>query len=89
MAWTLAIAALALGLYLFFQLRNPAINFGSAIAATLFFASGIVATVASHPVRCRLWGRLPKGSSPSSKPRTGLSGHGPAVVMGRQQDDDG
>ncbi|MEI9430287.1 GGDEF domain-containing protein [Mesorhizobium sp. Cs1299R1N3] len=50
LAWTVTIAALALGLYLFFQLQNPAIEFGSAVAATLFFASGIFATVAARRI---------------------------------------
>ncbi|TGQ64248.1 GGDEF domain-containing protein [Mesorhizobium sp. M00.F.Ca.ET.186.01.1.1] len=50
LAWTVTIAALALGLYLVFQLQNPAIEFGSAEAATLFFASGIYATVAARRI---------------------------------------
>jgi diguanylate cyclase (GGDEF)-like protein len=50
LAWTVTIAALALGLYLGFQLRNPGIEFGSAVAATLFFASGIFATVAARRI---------------------------------------
>ncbi|PBC02707.1 GGDEF domain-containing protein [Mesorhizobium sp. WSM3860] len=50
LAWTVAIAGLALGLYLLFQLQNPAIGFGSAVAATLFFASGIFATVAARRI---------------------------------------
>ncbi|MBZ9711393.1 GGDEF domain-containing protein [Mesorhizobium sp. ESP7-2] len=50
LAWTAVIAALALGLYLVFQLQNPAIEFGSAVAATLFFASGIFATVAARRI---------------------------------------
>ena len=50
LAWTMAIAALPLGLYLGFQLRNPAIEFGSAAAATLFFTSGIFATVAARRI---------------------------------------
>ncbi|TPJ88213.1 diguanylate cyclase [Mesorhizobium sp. B2-5-4] len=50
LAWTVTMAALALGLYLVFQLRNPAIEFGSAVAATLFFASGIFATVAARRI---------------------------------------
>jgi diguanylate cyclase (GGDEF)-like protein len=48
LAWTVTIAALALGLYLAFQLRNPGLEPGSAVAATLFFASGILATVAAR-----------------------------------------
>jgi diguanylate cyclase (GGDEF)-like protein len=50
LAWTVTVAALALGLYLAFQLHNPAISFGSAVAATLFFASGIFATVAARRI---------------------------------------
>ena len=50
LTWTMAIAALPLGLYLGFQLRNPAIEFGSAAAATLFFTSGIFATVAARRI---------------------------------------
>ena len=48
LAWTVTIAALALGLYLVFQLQNPSLEIGSAVAATLFFASGIFATVAAR-----------------------------------------
>ncbi|AZO00731.1 diguanylate cyclase [Mesorhizobium sp. M9A.F.Ca.ET.002.03.1.2] len=50
LAWTVTIAAVALGLYLGFQLQNPGIEFGSAVAATLFFASGIFATVAARRI---------------------------------------
>ncbi|TPL71605.1 diguanylate cyclase [Mesorhizobium sp. B2-3-15] len=50
LAWTVTIAALALGLYLVFQLHNPGIEFGSAVAATLFFTSGIFATVAARRI---------------------------------------
>ncbi|WP_413813924.1 GGDEF domain-containing protein [Mesorhizobium sp. Root695] len=50
LAWTLTIAALAPGLYLIFQLLNPAIELGSAVAATQFFASGIFATVAARRI---------------------------------------
>lgn len=46
--WTVAIAVLALGLYLIFQVRNPQLEIGNAVAATLFFASGIFATVAAR-----------------------------------------
>jgi diguanylate cyclase (GGDEF)-like protein len=45
LTWTVIIAALALGLYLAFQLKHPGLETGSAVAATLFFASGIAATV--------------------------------------------
>ena len=48
LAWTVTIAALALGLYLAFQLQNPELEMGSAVAATLFFASGVFATVAAR-----------------------------------------
>ncbi|WFP60224.1 diguanylate cyclase [Mesorhizobium sp. WSM4904] len=48
LAWTVTIAALALSLYLVFQLQNPRLEIGSAVAATLFFASGIFATVAAR-----------------------------------------
>lgn len=50
LAWTVTIAALALGLYLIFQLQNPAIELGSAVAATLFFASGVLATIAARRI---------------------------------------
>jgi diguanylate cyclase (GGDEF)-like protein len=46
--WTAAIAGLAVGLYLVFQLQNPGLEMGSAVAATLFFASGIFATIAAR-----------------------------------------
>jgi diguanylate cyclase (GGDEF)-like protein len=48
LAWTVAIAVLALGLYLVFELQNPSLGIGSAVGATLFFASGIFATVAAR-----------------------------------------
>jgi diguanylate cyclase (GGDEF)-like protein len=48
LAWTVTISALALGLYLAFQLQNPELAIGSAVAATLFFASGVFATVAAR-----------------------------------------
>ncbi|PDT43227.1 MULTISPECIES: GGDEF domain-containing protein [Sinorhizobium] len=48
LAWTVTVAALALSLYLVFQLLNPSLETGSAVAATLFFASGIVATVVAR-----------------------------------------
>lgn len=47
-AWTVTVAALALSLYLVFQLQNPGLEIGNAVAATLFFASGILATVAAR-----------------------------------------
>ncbi|TPI12526.1 GGDEF domain-containing protein [Mesorhizobium sp. B4-1-3] len=50
LVWTVTIAALALGLYLVFQVQNPAIEHGSAIDGTLFFASGIFATVAARRI---------------------------------------
>jgi len=46
--WTVTVASLALGLYLVFQLQNPSLEKGSAVAATLFFASGIIATVVAR-----------------------------------------
>jgi diguanylate cyclase (GGDEF)-like protein len=48
LAWTVTVAALALGLYLVFQLQNPGLEIGNAVAATLFFATGIFATVAAR-----------------------------------------
>lgn len=48
LAWTVTIAVLAFGLYLVLQLANPALEIGSALAATLFFATGIFATVAAR-----------------------------------------
>ncbi len=47
-SWTVGIAASALGLYLAFQLNNPAIARGSALAGALFFATGVIATVAAR-----------------------------------------
>ncbi len=47
-AWTVTVAAMALGLYLVFQVQNPGLEIGNAVAATLFFASGILATVAAR-----------------------------------------
>lgn len=46
--WAGAIAAFALGLYLMFQLRNPDIEVGSALAGALFFSSGMVATLVAR-----------------------------------------
>ncbi len=48
LGWAMAIGASALGIYLMFQLRNPDIGAGSALAGTLFFASGVVATVVAR-----------------------------------------
>jgi diguanylate cyclase (GGDEF)-like protein len=48
LGWTVTIAAFALGLYLVFQLQNPSLEKGSAIAAALFFASGILATIVAR-----------------------------------------
>jgi len=48
LAWTVTVASFALGLYLAFQLQNPSLEKGSAVAATLFFASGIIATVVAR-----------------------------------------
>jgi diguanylate cyclase (GGDEF)-like protein len=46
--WAGTIAAFALGLYLMFQLRNPDIEVGSALAGALFFMSGMVATLVAR-----------------------------------------
>lgn len=46
--WASTIAAFALGLYLVCQLRNPNIEPGSALAGTLFFASGMAATLVAR-----------------------------------------
>lgn len=48
LSWAGGIATFALGLYLMFQLRNPYIEPGSALAGTLFFTSGIVATLVAR-----------------------------------------
>ncbi|MGO7368521.1 GGDEF domain-containing protein [Rhizobium ruizarguesonis] len=48
LGWAMAIGAAALGIYLVFQLRNPDIEAGSALAGTLFFASGVAATVVAR-----------------------------------------
>lgn len=48
LGWTVAIGASALGIYLAFQLRNPGIEVGSALAGTLFFASGVAATIVAR-----------------------------------------
>ncbi|ASP86899.1 GGDEF domain-containing protein (plasmid) [Sinorhizobium meliloti] len=48
LAWTMTVASFALGLYLIFQLQNPGLERGSAVAGTLFFASGIIATVVAR-----------------------------------------
>lgn len=46
--WSMLIGAIALGLYLVFQLQNPNVNVGSALAGALFFASGVIATVVAR-----------------------------------------
>lgn len=46
--WAMVIGAYAVGLYLVFQLGNPDIQPGSAVAGTLFFASGIGATLVAR-----------------------------------------
>jgi diguanylate cyclase (GGDEF)-like protein len=46
--WSIAIAVFALGLYLVFQMQNPAITTENALAGALFFASGVVATVVAR-----------------------------------------
>lgn len=43
--WTLSIAVGSLAIYLAFQLQNPALETFSSLVGTLFFASGIIATV--------------------------------------------
>lgn len=48
LTWASAIGAFGLGLYLVFQLRNPAIEPGSALAGTLFFASGVAAIIVAR-----------------------------------------
>nr|WP_179869727.1 GGDEF domain-containing protein [Rhizobium chutanense] len=48
LGWAMAIGASALGLYLVFQLHNPGIEAGSALAGTLFFASGVAATIVAR-----------------------------------------
>jgi diguanylate cyclase (GGDEF)-like protein len=47
-SWSVCIAACAMGLYLAFQLNNPDIERGSALAGALFFATGVVATVVAR-----------------------------------------
>ncbi|MCO6406534.1 GGDEF domain-containing protein, partial [Aurantimonas endophytica] len=46
--WTITIAVTALGLYFVFQLRNPEIGIWNAVDGSLFFASGIIATVVAR-----------------------------------------
>lgn len=48
LGWSMTIATCALGIYLVFQLHNPEIAVGSAAAATLFFASGVAATLVAR-----------------------------------------
>ncbi len=48
LAWAGAVAAFAVSLYLVFQLRNPDIELGSAVAGTLFFTSGVAATLVAR-----------------------------------------
>ena len=48
MAWTVMIAAISLSLYMGFQLANPALELGSAVSSTLFFITGVSATVAAR-----------------------------------------
>lgn len=45
---TITIAGIALGLYLVFQLHNPYLKVASIVDATLFFATGIIATIAAR-----------------------------------------
>jgi diguanylate cyclase (GGDEF)-like protein len=46
--WTMTIAVMALGLYFVFQLQNPEIGIWNAVDGSLFFASGIIATVVAR-----------------------------------------
>lgn len=46
--WAMVVGAYAVGIYLLFQFRNPDIESGSAVAGTLFFASGIGATLVAR-----------------------------------------
>lgn len=46
--WTLSIAVGSLAIYLAFQLQNPALETFSSLVGTLFFASGIIATVVAR-----------------------------------------
>jgi diguanylate cyclase (GGDEF)-like protein len=48
LGWAMAIGASALGIYLVFQLHNPGIEVGSALASALFFASGVAATIVAR-----------------------------------------
>lgn len=48
LTWAGLVAAFAVCLYLSFQLRNPNIELGSAIAGTLFFTSGMAATLVAR-----------------------------------------
>ncbi len=48
LGWSATIASYAVGMYLIFQLQNPEIAVGSAAAATLFFASGMAATLVAR-----------------------------------------
>lgn len=48
LTWSGAIGVYAIAIYLGFQLRNPNIASGSALAGTLFFASGVAATVVAR-----------------------------------------
>ena len=46
--WTISVAVSALGLFLVLQLQNPEVSRGSALAGSLFFASGVGATVVAR-----------------------------------------
>ena len=48
LAWTIAIACYALGLYFILQWYNPLVEAGSVVAGTLFFSCGIIATVVAR-----------------------------------------
>lgn len=48
LAWTVTIAGFTLSLYLAFQLANPLLELGSVVSSTLFFTTGVFATVAAR-----------------------------------------
>ncbi|WP_290891732.1 diguanylate cyclase [Hoeflea sp.] len=48
LVWTVIIATQALSIYFVFQLTNPSLELGSALASMLLFTTGVVATVAAR-----------------------------------------
>jgi diguanylate cyclase (GGDEF)-like protein len=46
--WAISIAAFAMGLFVVFQLQNTVIEIGSAVAGSLFFTTGVAATVVAR-----------------------------------------